>query len=241
MDEFYKWLHEWVESINIFNECKRQNNEKEAILDSRIFSYDEETLRYSVTLDGLKDLSNAKVCLIGDNPGALERENKVYFYYETNETMRDERRAGSKVKQTLELLAMNEIIYFNKCLISTDHTFELKAPQINDTMEFVTNFIEKISEENKQIIFVFLGKSKKFKKLFKHIKSGIIAQSICSYHPCSSKFNRYVLADSIKDKLIEKAEMFLEECDCEIIVEATDNDSDDGEDFGTSPSPVINR
>ena len=50
-----------------------------------------------------------------------------------------------------------------------------------------------------------------------------------------------MLADSIKSNLIEKAELFFEECDCEIIVEDIDNDADDGDDFGASSSTVINR
>jgi hypothetical protein len=68
---------------------------------------------------------------------------------------------------------------------------------------------------------------------------GIIAQSICNYHPCSSKFNKFELSDSIKNKLIEKAVLFFKEFDCKNIDKNTDDDTDGDDD--SSSSPVIIR
>lgn len=201
MEEFESFLNRWVDSIN--NRIELPTNTPHIILDNEVFSFDSQT-GYSVKKDDVKRLLNTKICFIGDNPGDNESKNTCFFYYEPDDDKRDERRAGSKIHKLREQIGMENVFYFNKCLIHTKKTSDLKADQINSTSDDVVDFLNHISDINKDIIFLFFGVNKKFSKIYSQLNRYVVSKSVLYYHPCSSKYSETQLLEKFREgKLIE--------------------------------------
>ena len=214
---FKKALELFVFSANRINEKKRfEQCSDMVILDKRYFNYNEETHEYSVTDNGIELLLNANVCVIGDNPGKNEADNKEYFYYEKDDEKRDERTAGSKIHKAFE--STKDIVYFNKSLIYTDSTKNLKQEQIECSAPLVISFLFILCAFNKKIKLIFMGVDKRFKNLYKRLTIPS-SRTFLMYHPCSSKYSGDTLKkiaslEGAKESLdFKKYGFVIRECD----------------------------
>ena len=201
LEELKAFLDDWVKRINEL--IKLPTDTPHAILDNELFSFDNKS-GYSIKDDAVEKLLNAKICFVGDNPGDKEAEHLRYFYYEIDDNQRDERRAGSKIHKILEQIGREKVLLFNKCLIHTHSTRDLKAKEINSTANIVVDFLNNLSAANKEILFLFFGVNKKFSKIYSRLSKDPASKSVIYYHPCSSKYSENQLLAKVKEgKLIE--------------------------------------
>lgn len=230
MERFERFLRNWVNKINSYN--RGCIDVKKIILDVRLFDKNEQE-DYELKEGSVGKLTSAKFCFIGDNPGNNERDNGEYFYYEIDEEKRDERCAGSKVKKLVDTLFDNDVIYFNKCLIHTSRTKELKVGDVKKTKEYVCDFINHLAENNHDICFVFFGVSSKFKCIYENLAEIVGKRSIITFHPCSSKYNIEDLSKKLNKGTVFKVKFENPALFC------AERENDDGEDDGELPPPSI--
>lgn len=178
-NDFYNELNKWIESANEINA------NDEIILDKKLFKYDTDTKKYSLETNAICEIKKAKFCFIGDNPGENEKKHREYFYASF-----DKRTAGCKIKEMLKKTCDVDYIFFNKCLISTPRTINLKRKDIAKTEELVVTFLTIVKKYNPDLQFVFFGVDKKFKSLYSKLGKKMLENSFLSYHPCSSKFSK---------------------------------------------------
>lgn len=194
---FEDFLRVWLDRVNDVN--SKQEEDEKIILDLRCFDYCECNDKYKIKNEGIENLLKADFCLIGDNPGTLEKENKKYFYHEEDNCKKcDGKRAGEKVFKIVSHFSEKQFIYFNKALISTSSTKNISSKEINVTADLVRCFLIHLCIFNKKVKFVFFGVNKKFKKFFNGFKFPL-KRTCLYYHPCSSKYNEATMINILKE------------------------------------------
>ena len=232
MDDLKRFLRDWLKKINEYNHDIA--DDKKIILDKRQFC-EEDSGDYGLNDDFLDKCESATYCFIGDNPGENEKNQGEYFYYETNEKERDNRCAGSKIKKLVDTLVGKEVIYFNKCLIYTPRTKDLKRVDIEKTKGVVCEFIRWLSGINEDIIFVFFGVNEKFKSIYKELTQDVGRRSIITFHPCGSKYDK----EDLSKKLLEREIVKVKFDDVSCFFGVKEDNDDDPPDDSNGLSPIL--
>ena len=228
-EEFLEFLKRFVKEVNVANKY----NDKKIILDKRYFDLASDGA-YSANESVLDLFSNASFCIVGDNPGKRENENSEYFYFDGENI--DKRTAGYKIKSLIDEsnIKPETVLFFNKCLLSTSKTSQLNKTDIEKTEELVIDFISNLLSFNNQILFVFLGTSKKFEEFYKKLsKKFDLNKAAIYHHPCNIKdFNPYELEELLNRKDIDAVIRI----DSKFDLFGNESASDDSEENGGKPN-----
>ncbi|MDD6802472.1 MAG: hypothetical protein PUE65_07985 [Mollicutes bacterium] len=204
LEDFINFLKDWVSRINDLNRSKTENK---IILDEDYFTNDKG--RYEVNEGAIEAWKESKILFIGDNPGKRERKNEHYFFFDSkNAAMSEYRTAGYKYHNFLKILGVDECegVKFNKCLISTDSTKELKKEQIDDCSFLVCSFIRFFHKYSPNTFILFSGIAgiengkSKFELLYKELKD-IIDQDYVGFmgHITRRKFPKDICSLEINN------------------------------------------
>lgn len=203
-EDFIKFLKDWISKVNKFNQ---NNPENTIILDEDYFSCNEKG-EYKMKEEATNAWEDPAFLFIGDNPGKREKENKHYFYFDFKCKNQSEcRTAGYKFHKLLEKLDVDEkkTIKFNKCLISTGSTKNLKTNQIRACSPLVCGFICSFHKSYPDAFILFSGvagiksKNSKFKEVYKQLND-LLKQDCSGFigHISRRKFPTAVCQTNIK-------------------------------------------
>ncbi len=182
-DDFLEFLKKWVSEINEFN-----NREKGDffLLDKDYFDFDKDKHAYSINETAIESWKIAKLIFIADNPGTKEKEHFTYLYYDKNdEYIGFFRSAGYKYHNFLRKIDIKETesVKFNKCLISTSKTSDLRKEQISTSKKIVKDFLTNFVLFNDKVFVLFSGitgihkGNSKFSELYDELKNVINAEN----------------------------------------------------------------
>ena len=203
-EDFIEFLKNWISRVNKFNQ---DNPENTIILDEDYFSCNERG--YKIKEDAINVWDNPALLFIGDNPGKREKENKHYFHFDAKCKNQSEcRTAGYKFHKLLEKLGVDEkkTIKFNKCLISTGSTKDLKIEQISACSVLVCDFICSFHARYPGAFIIFSGiagiksKNSKFKEVYGQLND-LLKQKCSGFmgHISRRKFSKAACQTSIKN------------------------------------------
>lgn len=157
-DEFIECLKRWVDEVNEANKGKGRIHPDFLVLDKNYFDFNNANNQYSVNKDKIEDWKKAKLLFVGDNPGIKEKENLEYFYYNPEHKVEGYwRSTGYKFKRFIDQfnISMDEVIKFNKCLVSTGSTVDLKGKDLHLGLNI--SFIRLIHECFPDVFILFSG------------------------------------------------------------------------------------
>ena len=107
-------------------------------------------------------VSNLKYLFVGDNPGAVERENGEYFCYISSGNKKLKSKTGENTHKFIEsflCLSDDKVLFLNKSLRWTNETTELYFTESSKdkSMPLTAKLIRSISNENKNVFVCIFG------------------------------------------------------------------------------------